>query len=58
MANFEKFQNALKKAEEKRNQELNEDIRTVRSMIEKFLKLAFENTAHETRVNYAGMDML
>ena len=37
MAGFEKFKNALKKAEEERHEELQQDIRKVRNVIEKVL---------------------
>ena len=42
MAGFEKFKNALKKAEEERHEELQQDIRKVRNVIEKVLSMAME----------------
>ena len=56
MANFEKFKLALKKLDEQRYAELQEDVKKVRNVVEKILKLAFENTAQVARTNYAGVD--
>lgn len=55
--NFKKFQKALKKAEEERQQELKQDIAKVRSVVEKILTMAMENTANKARTNYAGLEM-
>ena len=55
--NFKKFQKALKKAEEERQQELKQDIAKVRSTVEKILTMAMENTANTARTNYAGLEM-
>lgn len=55
--NFKKFQKALKKAEEERQQELKQDIAKVRSAVEKILTMAMENTANTARTNYAGLEM-
>ena len=57
MAGFEKFKNALKKSEEKRYEELKEDIKKVRNVVEKILTMAMENTANSARASYAGLDM-
>lgn len=57
MANFEKFKLALKKLEEQKYAELREDVKKVRNVVEKILKLAFENTAQVARTNYAGIDI-
>lgn len=55
--NFEKFKNALKLAEEKRQEELKQDIAKVRNIVEKILTLAMENTANLSRAKYAGLEM-
>jgi hypothetical protein len=57
MAGFEKFKNALKKAEEERHEELQQDIRKVRNVIEKVLSMAMENTANVARTRYSGLEM-
>ena len=57
MANFEKFKLALKKLEEQKYAELREDVKKVRNVVEKILKLALENTAQVARTNYAGIDI-
>ena len=57
MTGFEKFKLALKKAEEKRNEDLNRDIAKVKAVIDKVLKMAFENTANIARTKYAGLEM-
>lgn len=54
---FKNFKNALKKAEEKRQEELTEDIKKVRNIVEKILTMAMENTANVSRTNYAGLEM-
>ena len=55
--NFEKFKTALRKAEEKRQDELTKDIKKVRNVVEKILTTAMENTASVSRANYAGLEM-
>lgn len=57
MAGFEKFKNALKKAEEERHEELKQDIRKVRNVVEKVLTMAMENTASVSRTQYSGLEM-
>ncbi len=57
MIGFEKFKFALKQAEEKRNDELACDIAKVKSVINKVLTLAFENTANVARTKYCGLEM-
>ena len=57
MTGFEKFKLALKNAEEKRNEDLNRDIAKVKSIIDKVLKMAFENTANIARTRYSGLEM-
>ncbi len=57
MAGFEKFQKALKKAEEERHEELKQDIAKVRNVVEKILTMAIENTANIARTKYAGLEM-
>ena len=57
MANLEKFEKALKKAEEERHEELKQDIAKVRNVVEKILTMAIENTANAARTNYAGLEM-
>lgn len=57
MANFEKFETALKKAEDERHEELKQDIAKVRNIVEKILTMAIENTANVARTNYAGLEM-
>lgn len=55
--NFKNFKTALKKAEEKKQEELTEDIKKVRNVVEKILTMAMENTASVSRTNYAGLEM-
>ncbi len=57
MANFEKFKLALKKVEELKYEELQNDVKKVRNIVEKVLKMALENTAQVTRTTYAGTEM-
>ena len=57
MAGFKTFKNALKKAEEERHEELQQDIRKVRNVIEKVLSMAMENTANVARTRYSGLEM-
>ena len=57
MAGFEKFKNALKKAEEERHEELQNDVKKVRAAVEKFLKMAMESTASVARTQYTGLEM-
>ncbi len=57
MANFEKFKLALKKVEEEKYDELQKDVKKVRNVVEKILKMALENTAQVTRMTYAGTEM-
>lgn len=58
MTAFQKFKLALKKAEEKRHEELQQDIKKVRNVVEKILTMAFENTASVSRTKYAGLEMM
>lgn len=55
--NFKKFKIALKKAEEERQEELKQDVKKVRNVVEKILTMAMENTANTARTNYAGLEM-
>ena len=57
MANFEKFKLALKKVDELKYEELQNDVKKVRNIVEKVLKMALENTAQVTRTTYAGTEM-
>lgn len=57
MANLEKFEKALRKAEEERHEELKNDVAKVRNVVEKILTMAIENTANVSRTNYAGLEM-
>ncbi len=57
MTGFEKFKLALKNAEEKRNEELQNDIKKVRNVVEKILTMAMENTANIARTRYTGLEM-
>ena len=57
MAGFEKFKNALKKAEDERHEELQNDVKKVRAAVEKFLKMAMESTANVARTQYTGLEM-
>lgn len=57
MAGFEKFKMALKKAEEERHEELQNDIKKVRNVVEKILTMAMENTASVSRTQYSGLEM-
>ena len=55
--NFKKFKIALRKAEEERQEELKQDVKKVRNVVEKILTMAMENTASVSRTNYAGLEM-
>lgn len=55
--NFKKFKIALRKAEEERQEELKQDVKKVRNVVEKILTMAMENTASLSRANYAGLEM-
>lgn len=57
MAGFEKFKMALKKAEDERHEELQNDIKKVRNVVEKILTMAMENTASVSRTQYSGLEM-
>ena len=57
MASFEKFKKELKKVEEQKYEELQNDVKKVRNVVEKILKMALENTAQVTRTSYAGTEM-
>ncbi len=57
MAGFEKFKMALKKAEEQKYEELQKDLKKVKTVIEKVLSMAMENTANVARTKYAGLEM-
>lgn len=57
MAGFEKFKNALKKAEVERQEELQNDVKKVRAVVEKVLTMAMENTASVARTQYSGLEM-
>lgn len=57
MARFEKFKNALKMAEEQRQEELANDIKKVRAVVEKILTMAMENTANVARTQYSCLEM-
>lgn len=57
MTGFEKFKLALKNAEEKRNEELQNDIKKVHNVVEKILTMAMENTANIARTRYTGLEM-
>ena len=57
MAGFEKFKNALKKNEEQRYEQLKDDVKKVRNVVEKILTMAMENSANKARASYAGLDM-
>lgn len=58
MAGFEKFKTALKNVETQKYEELQNDVKNVKNVIEKILKMALENTAQVTRSSYAGLEML
>ena len=58
MAGFEKFKTALKNVETQKYEELQKDVKNVKNVIEKILKMALENTAQVTRSSYAGLEML
>ncbi len=58
MTAFEKFKIALKKAEEQKFSELQDDVKKVRVVVEKILTMAFENTASVSRTKYAGLEMM
>lgn len=58
MAGFEKFKKALRNMEEKRYEELQNDVKKVRNVVEKILTMALENTAQCSRTKYAGMEMM
>ncbi len=58
MASFEKFKMALKNMEEKNYEELQNDVKKVRNVVEKILTMALENTAQISRTTYAGTEML
>lgn len=57
MVRFEKFKNALKVAEEEKQEELMNDVRKVRAVVEKVLTMAMENTANVARTQYSGLEM-
>ncbi len=57
MANFEKFKMALRNVEEQKYEELQNDVKKVRNVVEKILKMALENTAQISRTTYAGTEM-
>lgn len=57
MASFEKFKMALKNVEEKNYEELQNDVKKVRTVVEKILTMALENTAQVSRTTYAGTEM-
>ena len=57
MAGFEKFKLALKQKEEQRYEELKDDVKKVRNIVEKILTMAFENTSNRARTSYAGLEM-
>ncbi len=57
MYSFQKFKNALKESEEKRQEILQKDIKKVRDAVEKFLTMAMENTASVARTQYSGLEM-
>ena len=58
MTSFEKFKMALKNMEEKNYEELQNDVKKVRNVVEKILTMALENTAQISRTTYAGTEML
>lgn len=55
--NFDKFKAALKKGEEERFAELQNDVQKVRTIVEKLLTSFFESTANQAKTNYAGLEM-
>ena len=55
--NFEKFKLALKKREEERYEQLQEEIKKMRDNIEHFLKLFFECTTSKAQTNYSNLQM-
>lgn len=55
--NYEKFKNALKAAELKKQEELKQDIEKVKTFIEKVLTHMLENTAHMAKTNYPGIEL-
>ena len=56
MNRFEKFKNALNKVEEQRYQELQNDVKKVRDVVEKVLTMAMESTANVARTQYTGLE--
>jgi hypothetical protein len=59
MVNFDlnKFEEAKQNVNEAEYEKVRSDVKTVRSIIEKMLTLALENSANLTRTNYAGLEM-
>ena len=57
MAGFEKFKMALKNAEDQKYEELQQDLKKVKNVVEKILTMAMENTANVARTRYAGLEM-
>ena len=57
MAGFEKFKMALKNAEDQKYEELQQDLKKVKNVVEKILTMAMENTANVARTKYAGLEM-
>lgn len=55
--NFEKFKQELKRREEERYEQLQEEIRKMRDNIEHFLTLFFECTTSKTQTKYTELGM-
>ena len=57
MSDYEKFNAALRKNEEEKYSELQNDIKKVRNIVEKMLTSFFESTANQAKTNYYGLEM-
>lgn len=55
--NYEKFKAALKKEEERKFQELKQDIAEVQLFFEKALDKFFNSTSNLSRMTYPGVDL-
>ena len=55
--NYQEFKSAIRAAEQKKHQELKEDVIQVKAFIEMALTMMFENTAHQARTEYQGIDL-
>ena len=54
---YNKFKAAIRVAEQKKHEELKEDVIKVKAFIEMLLTMMFENTAHAARTEYQGIDL-